>query len=242
MTVLSRDWENANKREKHKFLFMNFDLFVTVRLLDETPAVLLLNTLCSKHGYSFEWKIGVTPRLANSGKTITCIMDNFALLVVPRLSSVRAAVCLQHQGQRISKIIPENWDYYQIQSRLKVTNMHAGNRCGQILTSKPRETWTSTQKIFRREGSNARHSRLVTALHRKSIGPRDACARTSLWKRDLIFGKWCLKSGNTKTEAQYLYSLPKDLNRDICLRTKITRVPCRRRNEGSIEQESLVTW
>ena len=34
-------------------------------------------------------------------------MDNFVFLVVPRVSSVPAAVCLQHRDQQISKIIPE---------------------------------------------------------------------------------------------------------------------------------------
>ena len=84
-----------------------FDLFVTVRLLDETPAVLLLLLLCSKTRISI-W---------------------------PRLSSIPAAVCLQHRDRQISKSIPENWDYYQIQSRLEV-----GNRCWQIPTSGPRGT------------------------------------------------------------------------------------------------------
>ena len=32
----------------------------------------------------------------------------------------------QHRDQRISKIISRNWDYYQIQSRLEVSSMHAG--------------------------------------------------------------------------------------------------------------------
>ena len=71
---------------------------------------------------------------------ITCIMDNFVFLVVPGLSSIPAAVCLQHRDQQISKIVSETWDYCQIQSRLEVTSMHAGNRCSQILTSRPRET------------------------------------------------------------------------------------------------------
>ena len=81
-----------------------------------------------------------TPQLANNWKSITRFLDNFVLLVVPGLSSLPAAVCLQHRDQRISKITSENWDYYQIQSRLEVTSMHAGNRCWQILTSRPRET------------------------------------------------------------------------------------------------------
>ena len=75
-------------------------------------------------------KNGETARLTPNGKTITCTMNNFVPLVVPGLSSIPAAVCLQHRDQRISKIIPENWDYYQIQSRLEVTSMHAGNRYG----------------------------------------------------------------------------------------------------------------
>ena len=56
-----------------------------------------------------------TPRLANNGKTNTWTMDNFVLLVVPGLSSIPAAVCLQHRDQRISLIISENWEHYQIQ-------------------------------------------------------------------------------------------------------------------------------
>ena len=123
-----RDSKSADKRGRTSFV-RDFDLFVTVRFLDETPAVLLLHLLRSKHGYSFEWKNGETPRLANNVKSITCTMDNFVLLFVPKLSSIPAAVCLQHRDQRISKNISENWDYYQIQSRLEVTSMHAGNRC-----------------------------------------------------------------------------------------------------------------
>ena len=36
----------------------------------------------------------------------------------------------------------------------------------------------------------------------------ERCARTFLWKRDLRFGRWCFKSGDTKMEAQYSYWLP----------------------------------
>ena len=52
-----RDRESANNEDAQVFVH-DFDLFVKVRLLDETPAILLLDLFCSKHGYSFEWKIG----------------------------------------------------------------------------------------------------------------------------------------------------------------------------------------
>ena len=91
--------------EDVRVFVQDVDLFVTVRVLDEMPVVPLLHILCSKHGYSFEWKIGDTLRLANNWKSITCTMDNFVPLVEPTLSSIPAAVCLQHRDQQISKII-----------------------------------------------------------------------------------------------------------------------------------------
>ena len=38
-------------------------LFVTLQLLDETPAVLSLGKLCENNGYSAEWVRGQKPRL-----------------------------------------------------------------------------------------------------------------------------------------------------------------------------------
>ena len=38
-------------------------LFVTVQLLEETPAVLSHRRLCKDHGYSYEWVSGQKPRL-----------------------------------------------------------------------------------------------------------------------------------------------------------------------------------
>ena len=59
--------------------------FVTVQLLEETPAFLSLGKLCKDHGYSYEWVSGHEPRLTQKGKSI-CKTDNFAPLVVPGLS------------------------------------------------------------------------------------------------------------------------------------------------------------
>ena len=40
--------------------------FVTVQLLEETPAVLSLGKLCKDHGYSYEWVSGQEPRLTKN--------------------------------------------------------------------------------------------------------------------------------------------------------------------------------
>ena len=62
-------------------------LFVTVQLLNESPAVLSLGKLCDDHGYSYEWITGQQPQLNKNGNKITCKTDNFVPLVVPGLSS-----------------------------------------------------------------------------------------------------------------------------------------------------------
>ena len=46
--------------------------------------------------------------------------------------------------------------------------------------------------------------------------------------------RWCFKSGDTKTEAQYLFSLPQRPKFRHMPENQITRVPCWRRIEGSI--------
>ena len=75
---------------------------------------------------------------------------------------------------------------------------------------------------------------MVTALHRESREPGDACVlHIPLIERELRFGR-CYKSGDTKKRKLSIHShFPKDRKCDECLRTKITRVPCRRRHEGS---------
>ena len=85
-TVVTANGEVQTNEEAQVYV-KDHDLFVTVQVLDETPAVLSLGMLCSEHGCSYEWKNGETPRLTPNGKTITCIMNNFVPLVVPGLSS-----------------------------------------------------------------------------------------------------------------------------------------------------------
>ena len=91
--------------------------------------------------------------------------------------------------------------------------------------------WFTEQRRDGQGRSNARHSWLVTALHRKSRRMVDACARTFLWKNSG-------SEGAAKVVTNRKHSIKthflKDRNCDLCLRTNITRVPCRRRDEGPI--------
>ena len=65
----------------------DLDLFVTVQILDDTPAVQSLGKLCEEHGYSCEWSSGQKPHLTKQEKNIFCKTENFVPLVVPGMST-----------------------------------------------------------------------------------------------------------------------------------------------------------
>ena len=63
------------------------DIFLTMKVLKNTPAVLSLGKLCDEHGYSYEWINGQKPHLIKNGILIQCNAENFVAIVVPGLSS-----------------------------------------------------------------------------------------------------------------------------------------------------------
>ena len=63
------------------------DVFLTMKVLDNTPAVLSLGKLCDENGYSYEWIDGQKPHLIKNGIRIPCNTENFVPIVVPGLSS-----------------------------------------------------------------------------------------------------------------------------------------------------------
>ena len=62
------------------------DIFLTMKVLENTPAVLSLGKLCDENGYSYEWINGQKPHLIKNGIRIQCNTENFVPIVVPGLS------------------------------------------------------------------------------------------------------------------------------------------------------------
>ena len=60
---------------------------LTMKVLDNTPAVLSLGKLCDENGYSYEWINGQKPHLIKDGIRIISNTENFVPIVVPGLSS-----------------------------------------------------------------------------------------------------------------------------------------------------------
>ena len=63
------------------------NIFLTMKVLENTPAVLSLGKLCDENGYSYEWINGQKPHLIKDGIRIICNTENFVPIVVPGLSS-----------------------------------------------------------------------------------------------------------------------------------------------------------
>ena len=68
------------------------DIFLTMKVLDNTPAVLSLGKLCDENGYSCEWINGQKPHLIKDGIRIICNTENFVPVVVPGLSSSSSGI------------------------------------------------------------------------------------------------------------------------------------------------------
>ena len=63
------------------------DIFLTMKVLENTPAVLSFGKLCDENGYSYEWINGQKPHLIKDGIRIICNTENFVPIVVPGLTS-----------------------------------------------------------------------------------------------------------------------------------------------------------
>ena len=62
--VQTNEEATVNVKELEKFL--------TMKVLEDTPAVLSQGKLCNEHGHSYEWISGQKPHLIRNGKRIDC--------------------------------------------------------------------------------------------------------------------------------------------------------------------------
>ena len=64
-----------------------FEIFLTLKVFEDTPVVLSLGKLYDKHGYFYEWINGQKTHLIENGIRIQCNTENFVPIVVPCLST-----------------------------------------------------------------------------------------------------------------------------------------------------------
>ena len=85
-TVITANGE-VQTHEEGTVYVKELDTFLTMKVLENTPAVLSLGKLCDEHGYSCEWINGQKPHRIKKGIRIQCNTENFVPIVVPGLSA-----------------------------------------------------------------------------------------------------------------------------------------------------------
>ena len=85
-TVTTANGEVQTNEEATVYV-KELDIFLTIKVLENTPAVLSLGKFCDEHGYSYEWINGQKPHLIKNGIRIQCDTENFVPIVVPGLST-----------------------------------------------------------------------------------------------------------------------------------------------------------
>ena len=85
-TVITANGEVQTHEEATVYV-KELDIFLTMKVLEDTPAVLSLGKLCDEHGYSHERINGQKPHLIKNGIRIQCNTEDFVPIVVPDLST-----------------------------------------------------------------------------------------------------------------------------------------------------------
>ena len=73
----------VHRKEEAPVCVKELALFVTLKLLEDTPAVLSLGKLCQDHGHSYKWTSGQKPQLIKGCRRIKCSTANYVPIVVP---------------------------------------------------------------------------------------------------------------------------------------------------------------
>ena len=86
-TIVITANDQVQTQEETIVYVKELDMFLTMKVLENTPAVFSLGKLCDENGYSYEWINGHKPHLIKDGIRIICNTENFVPIGVPGLSS-----------------------------------------------------------------------------------------------------------------------------------------------------------
>ena len=86
-TIVITANRDVQTHEEARVYVKESDIFLTMKVLENTPAVKSLGKLFDEHGHSCEWINGQKPHLIKNGIRIPCNTENFVPIVVPGLSA-----------------------------------------------------------------------------------------------------------------------------------------------------------
>ena len=235
-------------------------IFLTMKVLENTPAVLSLGKLCDENGYSYEWINGQKPHLIKNGIRIICNTENFVPIVVPGLSSSssgssstsRTPMRQESHSSSSSSSSPSSPTVgdLSVREREDVTNSDISpvpvSEFVDDSSGRPDETQANKNlKPNKKEATIARGDPLCSDNSEIPEWLQE-------FRENLVDDEIPLQGGSHASSSHEASlepiakrredlgkhnvhtHFPKDQNCEICKRTKITRAPCRRRKGEAV--------
>ena len=234
------------------------DIFLTMKVLDNTPAVLSLGKLCDENGYSYEWINGQKPHLIKDGIRIICNTENFVPIVVPVLTSSsstssstsRTPMRQESHSSSSSSSSPSSptVDEISVREREDAPNSDISPvPVSELVDDRTRElVETQANQI-------PKNNKQETTIERGNpCDDSEIPEWLQEFRENLVDDESPLQGGSHASSSHEaslepttkrredlgkhsVYThFPKDRNCEICKRTKITRAPCRRRNGEAV--------
>ena len=234
------------------------DTFLTMKVLENTPAVLSLGKLCDENGYSYEWINGQKPHLIGDGIRIICNTENFVPIVVPGLSSssstssssLRTPIKKEsHSSSSSSSSSPSSPTVGEMSVReredatvsdtspVPVSNS-VDDRSGEPVETQANQIPKSKERTTIERGNLCDDPEIPEWLQEFRENLVDDEIPVHGGSHASSSHEASLEPTFKKREDLGKHSVythfPKDRNCEICKRTKITRAPCRRRNGEAV--------
>ena len=230
----------------------NWIYFLTMKVLDNTPAVLSLRKLCDENGYSHEWINGQKPHLIKDGIRIICNSENFVPIVVPGLSSSSSGSSstlrtpMKQESRSSSSSSSSSPTVGEIQVRETEDATH--NDISPVPVSNLVDDG-SRQPDGIQANKNPKTNKKETTVERGNSLNSEIREWLQEFRRNLVDDEIPLQEGSHASSSHEVslepttkrredLGKPKDRTFEICKRTKITMAPCRRRNGEAVPRSN----
>ena len=232
-------------------------IFLTMKVLENTPAVLSLGKLCDENGYSYEWINGQKPHLIKDGIQIICNTENFVPIVVSGLTSsssgssstLRTSMKQESHSSSSSSFSPSSIAVGEMSDREREdapnSDISPVPEC-ELVDDRTGET-------VEIQANQIPKSKAKTTIERGNLCDDPEIPEWLQEFRENLVDDEIPLQGGSHASSSHEASLepttkrredlgkhnvhthfPKDRNCEICKRTKITRAPCRRRNGEAV--------
>ena len=234
------------------------DIFLTMKVLDNTPAVLSLGKLCDENGYSYEWINGQKPHLIKDGIRIMCNTENFVPIVVPGLSSLssgssstlRTSMKQESHFSSSSSSSPSSPTVGEIPVREREDAPNSD--ISPVPVSNFIDDGSRQPEEIQANKTQKPNEKETTIERRNLCDDPEIPEWLQEFRENLVDDEISLQGGSHASSSHEVsveptikrredlgkhsvYThFPEDRNCEICKRTKITRAPCRRRNGEAV--------